>query len=197
VLSRARVGAGLLAALAGIGSPAAAADLALPAAPAVAPMPPTGFEARFGLFDHGLGSPERNTLDVSGEIVLAKPALSSAFWTTLLPRPHFGGSFNTAGKTSFAYAGALWTFPVIERAFVEGYLDAAVHDGVLDGDATRSAMGCRLLFHAGASLGYRFDPRWSIMATYEHLSNGHQAIGNDCSRNQGLNNYGLRVGYSF
>ena len=41
------------------------------------------------------------------------------------------------------------------------------------------------------------------MGTFEHVSNGREAFGTNCGTNtlqggnQGLNNYGARVGYTF
>ncbi len=136
-------------------SVAGAADLEVPVGAPPQALAHTGFETRFGAFYHGMGNPEKNTVDLSGELVIAKPDFGTAYWTYMIPRPHVGGSLNLSHKTSFAYAGALWTFPVYQSWFFETYLDAAFHNGVLDGDPTRSAMGCDPLFHVGASLGYQ------------------------------------------
>jgi hypothetical protein len=35
------------------------------------------------------------------------------------------------------------------------------------------------------------------MFTFDHISNGNQVFGTGCNRNQGLNNYGARIGFSF
>ena len=58
-------------------------------------------------------------------------------------------------------------------------------------------LGCRTLFHAGGSIGFVPIPKWSVIATFEHLSNGNSLFGTGCSQNQGLNNYGVKIGYSF
>jgi lipid A 3-O-deacylase len=60
-----------------------------------------------------------------------------------------------------------------------------------------ASLGCNPLFHAGGSVGFVPLPRWSIVATFEHLSNGNSLFGINCGKNQGLNNYGVKIGYSF
>ena len=58
-------------------------------------------------------------------------------------------------------------------------------------------------FSYGIYGGYRFNEHWSVQGTFEHLSNGRGIFGIDCGTNQipggnqGLNNYGVRVGYAF
>jgi lipid A 3-O-deacylase len=166
--------------------------------------PADSFEVRFGVFSHGVGSVERGTFDLNAEVV--SPRLSfgaSGPWAVLIPRLHVGGSINLDDRTNFGYAGLLWTVPLLDRLFAEGFVGAAVHDGSRTPTARLSGLGCDTVFHAGASLGYRLSPRWSVIATFEHLSNGRTIFGIRCGNNlaaggnQGLNNYGLRVGYSF
>ena len=57
---------------------------------------------------------------------------------------------------------------------------------------TWNALGCRVLFHHGVSIGYRLTDNWSVMGTFAHISNGTL-----CSRNVGQNDYGVRLGYTF
>jgi len=168
------------------------------AVPVTTPIDPfSGFEVRLGAFMHGVGNVEKGTYDVNGELVLPKLLAPVGPWSYLVPRIHAGVNANTAGRTSAVYAGLLWTVPVFDRFFVEGFLDAAYHNGSLTGNLTQSAMGCDPLFHVGGSAGYRFDAHWSVMATFDHLSNGSGIGLTNCGRNQGLNNYGLRIGYQF
>lgn len=167
--------------------------------------PANRFEARFGAFAHGVGSVERDTVDLNGSFVTPRlPLAVGSGWSFLLPRLEVGGAANLSGRTSFVYANALWTIPVWDRVFVEAFVGPAVHDGSLTLTPTMAGLGCSVLFHAGASIGYRFDEHWSVMGTFEHLSNGKTAFGVDCGTNravtgsnQGLNNYGIRIGYAF
>jgi lipid A 3-O-deacylase len=116
------------------------------------------------------------------------------------PAPACRRNWNTSDRTSFAYTGALWTIPVWDRFFVEAFIGPAVHNGSLGPTATLSGLGCPVLFHAGGSVGYQLTPNLSVIGTFQHLSNGRTLFGVQCGtnlRNQGLNDYGLRIGYSF
>ena len=197
------LGAIALAAFAGV-SVARAADLPLPAqvapwipAAVLADDPANHWEARFGVFAHGLQGHETGTIDINGELV--SPRLLpgyTGFWSWFIPRLNVGGSLNVSGKTNFAYGGLLWTANFTERMFFDIFVGPSVHDGVLIGPVPgRQALGCRELVHSGVSLGYRLSPQWSVLATYEHLSNASSLSG--CRRNQALDNIGVRVGYAF
>jgi hypothetical protein len=181
--------------------PAIAADVARPD---VSPRDSfrDRFEFRFGAGAHGVGSIESGTVDVNGELVF--PQLHLFDWQNdpglafLMPRINIGGMINTAGRTSYMYAGFLWTYEITNRLFLEGFLGGALHNGSLNGDPANNmaALGCRQLFHVGTNLGYRITADWSVMFTFAHVSNGNAALG-ACSRNQGLNEYLIRAGYSF
>jgi lipid A 3-O-deacylase len=115
-----------------------------------------------------------------------------------MPRPHLGGLGNLSGRTSSAYARALWTIPLTTRIFGEAFVDGAIHDGSLVGGLPdQSALDCRELFHAGTSLGYAITPQWSAMFSFDHLSNGKSLFGTPCHSNEGINDYGVRFGYAF
>jgi hypothetical protein len=168
-------------------------------APVVVPelFDPNRWEIRFGGFAHGVGSVEKETWDVNGEFVFAKFFAPTGWWSVLVPRLHVGTNWNTHGRTDVVYGGLLWTVPITQRIFVEGFFDGAWTDGSLVGSPTQVALGCRAQFHVGGSIGYRLTPSWSIMGTFDHVSNGAGIGLSDCARNQGLNNYGARIGFSF
>ena len=157
---------------------------------------PTRFEFRAG----GLVSfegPERGTGDISLMIVLPKlyifapPSLPDVY----VPRIQFGGMFNLDSRTSFGHADLLWTINLTRQWFWEPFVGINVHNGQLDGPSPKlSSLGCRALVHAGANVGYRLSPDWSVMFTLDHSSNGNSISG--CSTNQSLNLIGVRVGRS-
>ena len=156
------------------------------------------YEVRGGVFQHGLGSVERNTLDLNLEVLFQPlPIGTNEWWTILVPRPHLGGFINTAGRTDIGYAGALWRFPIYNELFTELFFGGAVHNGLRDGSPTRSALGCPFGFNFGASVGYSFTRTWSMVGTYNHMSNGNSSVGTDCPHNRGVNNVGLKLGYAF
>jgi hypothetical protein len=83
----------------------------------------TQFEARFGVFDHGVGSAERNTVDINGSIVTPRLKLGvSGYAAYFLPRFQLGGAANLAGRTSFGYADVLFTLPITKWLFFEPFL---------------------------------------------------------------------------
>jgi lipid A 3-O-deacylase len=154
---------------------------------------PERFELRGGVFAHALSSPESGSADLNLELVAPKFFVIPGLPEYFTPRLHAGGMVNTAGKTSYGYAGALWTYNVTPRWFIEGFFGGLVHNGRLDDIADNmNGLGCRWGFHSGGSIGYRFNAHWSVMGTFDHLSNGGL-----CTNNKGLNNYGLRAAYSF
>ncbi len=182
--------------LTGLSFDVSAADLANPfayAPPAVARSLVS--EIRGGVFAHGPGTRESGSVDINGELLFSKPFQpadpSMAF---LVPRLHLGGTLNTAGDTSQLYAGFTWTYDITRSVFVEGSLGGALHNGETGRFPRfdRLSLGCSPLIRATGSLGYRLDANWSIMATVEHISNA-----NTCHANQGLTNYGIRIGYTF
>ena len=191
-----------------LAEPAEAAD---PPAPASVVLPQTTgtprvdsfrdrFEFRLGIGAHGVGSAESSTVAINPELVF--PDFLTDWpdprWAFIVPRLHIGGVTNFAGRTSYLYIGGLWTYEVTQKLFVEGFLGGAVHSGSLSGDPAnhKSALGCRALLHAGGSLGYRLTQQWALMFTFDHVSNGDTALA-ACPVNQGLNEYLLRVGYTF
>jgi lipid A 3-O-deacylase len=167
---------------------------------------PRSFQLRFGAFAHGVGGVEQGTYDLSPEIVFPQllPFGQGQWWSVLIPRPHVGGLINLEGKTSSAYGGALWTFPLPHRFFAELFLDGDKYWGYESNPPLgRSGLGCPYLFHDGGNLGYKVSDHWSVMFSFDHQSNGHGIFGIDCdgmgsnTRNPGINDYGLRVGYTF
>ncbi|AWN36313.1 acyloxyacyl hydrolase [Methylobacterium radiodurans] len=192
--------------------PVTAADLLPARAPApvyAAPVQPLSIvsEIRIGGAVQDPGSAEGkargfSTTNVNGEILFAKPVLSlDPFWQAFVPRPTVGGSYNTGGRTSYAYLGATWTvdiFPELlnRRVFIEGFFGAAAHNGYTGPKAGTpygfNTLGCNPLFREAAALGFRITERLSIMATIEHMSNAGL-----CDNNRGLTNYGGKIGYTF
>jgi lipid A 3-O-deacylase len=183
-----------------------------PATSAVSSTPPfdsydidaNRYELRLGLFLHGVGSAEQGTGDLNPELVFPRlPFGQSNWWNILIPRPHVGAMLNVDGRTSSVYAGALWTFPLPQHFFAELFFDGEAQNGYLtDAPPGHSNLGCRYLFHDGGSLGYKVSQHWSMMFTFDHQSNGRAVFGTQCdglpsTPNQGVNDYGLRLGYSF
>jgi lipid A 3-O-deacylase len=162
---------------------------------AIALYDPSRFEIRGGFMAPIEGS-EVGTADINGELVFPKFVSVPGWQDVLIPRLHVGGMGNLSGRTSYAYAGGLWTVN-FDRFFTEAALGGAIHNGPLvTFDSDDPSLGCRALYHVGANLGYRFDQNWSAMITFDHVSNGRPTLSN-CPTNAGLTLLGVRVGYSF
>jgi hypothetical protein len=182
----------------------AAADAATAPAPPVSNYAPgSQFEARFGVFADGIGSAEQGTADLNGSFLTPRLSVGvPGYLAYFLPRFQLGGAVNLSGRTSFAYFDAALTLPITQWLFFEPFVGGAIHNGSLTPTPTLSGLGCPLLFHAGVSVGVPITEHWSVLGSFEHLSNG-KSFGADCSTNQspgsnqGLNNYGLSAGYAF
>ena len=154
-------------------------------------------EVRIGGYYHGIGNPERDTADVNAEILTRKIWIpSDPDYAWLAPRLHVGGTVNTAGRTSYGYAGLTWTWDnlIWQRTFAEFSFGPSFNDGYTGRYAPldQAKVGCVALFRESGSLGYHLDEHWSIMATIEHVSNGGL-----CDENRGITSAGLRLGYHF
>jgi len=191
-----RLGIALLGALAIAAGTTALADAAdLGFTPSSQPVPSILSEVRFGAGAHDPASPERGSVDIAGEILFSKPfRAENPVLDLFIPRPHIGGSLNTAGNTSYVYAGLTWDYDITKEIFVEASFGGAFHNGET-GDFPKkheNSLGCSPLFREAAAIGYRFTENWSIMATIEHISNAGL-----CDQNRGLTNIGARIGYRF
>jgi hypothetical protein len=184
-------------------SPPVTSTLAATSFVSVSEPPGSQFEARFGAFAAGIGSVEQGTADLNASFLTPRLNVGlPGYAAYLLPRLQLGGAINLEGRTSFAYTGIAVTLPVFSKLFFEPFVGGAIHNGSLTATPTFSGLGCPLLFHAGFSFGLALTEHWNALATFEHLSNG-QGLGVDCGTNQGrgtnqgLNNYGIGIGYAF
>ncbi|HKI82274.1 MAG TPA: acyloxyacyl hydrolase, partial [Pseudodesulfovibrio sp.] len=109
-------------------------------------------------------------------------------------RPHLGATVNTDGNTSHAYAGLTWELPLFSTGFfVDGNLGLSVNNGRRDTDDTdRKSLGSPVLFRLGAALGYNLTEKVNVSLQFEHMSNAYLA-----NENEGMDNFGLRLGYRF
>jgi lipid A 3-O-deacylase len=107
------------------------------------------FEARLGVFAHGVAATEAGGVDGNVELLLPRlPNDLPEQYKFLVPRPQFGAMINTAGKTSYGYAGVVWTLNVLPQFFLEPMFGGAVHDD--NATATpvpdENTLGCRGCF---------------------------------------------------
>jgi lipid A 3-O-deacylase len=166
-------------------------------------------EVRAGVLKHDVrfaGGREPGA-DISAELLFASPfpqdwGASLPGWLTWVarPRPFLGGELNTAGATNQVYAGLTWTVPLSRRVLSDSdslTLDLDFGPGLNDGHVRpttpdRKALGSNALFRLAAELGWHFTSRVGVYLLFEHVSNAGLT-----RYNEGLNDFGLRVGYRF
>ena len=145
----------------------------------------------------GLGRPGETGADLNLEVLFPSPAF---FRMLGAPRPHLGVSINTAGQTNYGYIGITWSgrpwrslLTLPEGLFVAGSLGGGLHDGHLNsGPPDRKLLGSRLLFRESVEAGYQLTRRMSLSVMLDHVSNAGLA-----AHNQGLTNFGVRIGVTF
>lgn len=166
-------------------------------------------EIRLGVVQHNVCVLDCDNADkeggpnINGEIVFGSPDILRFVWS---PRPYVMASYNTAGDTSFGGFGLHWNWDFADGWSLEPGVGYVIHDGELtfpfpQGDprndpvsASKVFFGSRDLFRTSLSLNRDLAGPWGVQLMYEHLSHG-QILGN--GRNQGLDNIGIRLSYSF
>ena len=161
-------------------------------------------EFKVAAYEHDasvFGHQKETGADVGGEILFTSPDFLEIIGS---PRPILGGVVNSAGQTSQVYTGLTFTYDFLENFlstgdgfFVEGTLGGGLNDGKINvTDPVQSqrekSLGSNVLFREDADIGYRFTPRLSIALSYNHISNADLA-----TRNEGINDIGVRFGIKF
>jgi len=153
-------------------------------------------ELKFGALAHdvpGLWSgfqAEKSAVDINAEVDFHP--LWTSEWSSL--RPAIGGTFNTAGQTSHAYADLRWQIAPSPVWFLTLGIGAAFNNGVTYDPAQpdRKWLGSHILFHPTAEIGLNLDPHNSVSVYFEHMSNA-----NLVNTNEGMDDIGVRYGYRF
>ncbi len=102
-------------------------------------------------------------------------------------------NFNTSEDTSSFYFGLTYEWDFWESFFFTLDLGGALHDGDLSPpDRDTKELGCRLLFHKAASLGFMATEHHTIAFRLDHISNAKL-----CSENEGLDTVGVVYSYRF
>jgi hypothetical protein len=107
------------------------------------------------------------------------------------PSPHVLVSLNSAGDTHFAAAGVSWK--IGHTVYFRPGVGVAIHTGPSDFDLTgqRIYLGSRVLFEPEVGIGYQATQRFSVEASWVHLSHAMLAGG----QNPGLDTMGIRLNY--
>jgi len=116
------------------------------------------------------------------------------------PRPHLGGSVNSAGNTSVGYFGLTWGINLIQGlfgwgdgVFVNGSLGGALQDGYTNSaPPDRKKLGSTALLRESLELGYQATPSVSVSGFVAQMSNAGLA-----DHNAGLTDAGVPFGVKF
>ncbi len=116
-------------------------------------------------------------------------------WGEGKPRLSVGGMYNLGGYENLVHLGVDYQFALGDSPF---YLEAGagigLHDGyVKDGPAGFHKLGCPVLAHWKAGIGWNVTDRVTATIDWQHMS----GFVFGCHPNQGLNHIGLVVGYKF
>jgi hypothetical protein len=133
--------------------------------------------------------------DISFDVLFTSPDVDAFRWIGS-PRPEVGVTINTDNRDSLAHLGLTWQLPVFETPFyLEGTFGAAIHNGYLTNspdNTRRHNFGCRVNFYERFGVGANLSESMTATVTYEHTSNAQL-----CDDNQGLSNFGVRLGWKF
>jgi lipid A 3-O-deacylase len=150
-------------------------------------------EFKTGVLAHDVGLFDRHIeagADVNFELLFASPEFLSVIGS---PRPHLGGSVNTAGNTDQGYFGLTWGITLLPNLFADGSLGGAIQDGYTNiGPPGRKILGSTALFRESLELGYQLTPTVSLSTFLDHMSNAGLA-----RHNAGLTDAGARLGFKF
>jgi lipid A 3-O-deacylase len=157
-------------------------------------------EFKFGVLAHDVGLFDHHVetgADVNFEMLFTPPEFFSFIGS---PRPHLGGSLNTAGNTNAGYFGLTWGITLIQNlfgwgngVFLNGSLGGALQDGHNDtAPPGRKTLGSTALFRESLELGYQLTPTVSVSGFVDHMSNANLA-----PHNAGITDAGARLGFKF
>jgi lipid A 3-O-deacylase len=157
-------------------------------------------EFKFGVLAHDIGlfdKPVESGSDINFEMLFTPPEFFRVIGS---PRPHLGGSLNTAGNTNAGYFGLTWGITLLQNlfgwggsVFANGSLGGALQDGFTNSaPPDRKKLGSTALFRESVELGYQLTPNLSISGFVDHMSNANLA-----PHNAGITDAGARLGFKF
>jgi hypothetical protein len=152
------------------------------------------FELRLGVAAYDTGIFSTHDFDgavINGELLFPSPDFLSVIGS---PRPAIGVDIATEPDAiHFAYLDLNWDAHFTDRLYATWSLGGAVTSANdLDHSTRYKNLGCRVLFHLGAGLGYDLSGHASIELYADHFSNADL-----CTPNNGAESAGIRFAYRF
>lgn len=109
------------------------------------------------------------------------------------PRIAIGGVLSLRGRESVGHAGLNWHLPIGETFFLEADLGLGIHNAALSGaSAPLRNVGCPVLLHWAYAAGANLTENVTLTAKFQHVSSV-----NVCRPNDGINNFGVSLGWKF
>ena len=109
------------------------------------------------------------------------------------PQPYVFASANLAGDTNFAGVGVSWKAEIGD-VYLRPGVGLVWHDApslrVDPATGMRTDLGSRILFEPELALGIAIDSRWSLEASWVHISNARLF---NSEQNPGIDMMGLRL----
>lgn len=147
-----------------------------------------------GLYAHGVDTPFTFDTNEGGVDVQAGVRFDEIEALADV-QPYVFGSANLSGDTSFVGAGVSWKAE-IGRLYVRPGVGLVIHDApslrVDPETGMRTDLGSRVLFEPELAVGVDLDGRWSVEASWVHISNARLF---NSEQNPGIDMMGLRVNY--
>lgn len=110
------------------------------------------------------------------------------------PRPFVGGILSLGGRESSVHWGWQWHAPIGDTFYLETAVGNGVHNGLLSGAAPPLRnLGCRFLYHWSVGAGVNVTENVTLTAQLQHMSN----ILAGCKPNEGMNHFGVSLGWKF
>lgn len=163
------------------------------AIPAAAVSTPAGAQEIYGgLYAHAVDTPFTLETNEGGVDVQAGLRLDEIEALGDV-QPYVFGSVNLSGDTSFVGAGLSWKAdigPVYVRPGVGLVLHDAPSRRVNPTTGLRTDLGSRVLFEPELALGVDVSDRWSVEASWVHISNARLF---NSEQNPGIDMIGLRA----
>ena len=110
-------------------------------------------------------------------------------------QPYAFGSLNLSGDTSFIGAGVSWKAE-LGPVYIRPGVGLVIHDApsfrVNEETGYRTDLGSRVLFEPEIAIGADLSERWSLEASWVHISNARLF---NSQQNPGIDTMGLRLNY--
>lgn len=112
------------------------------------------------------------------------------------PEPYVFASLNSDGDTNFAGGGLSWKIGA-GPVYVRPGIGLVIHDApdfrIDRNNEFRTDLGSRILFEPEIAIGTAISERWSVEASWVHISNARLF---NSEQNPGIDTIGIRLNYA-